>query len=642
MTTAPTLRHEILGIGIKCLQWTAHMPPEQWAEQVYRLPNGQRFRWDYAPFARGMFSAIWDKRAREVVYQCFSRGFKTTCTLLAAGYSIDQAPRRILWMWQTVGHAEKFSKEGLGGELFDTTTALNYLSAGNRRLSSNTITFKRYPGGSLNLFGANAPGELRRAKGNLLIADEIDAYEQTLTDEGDILLIFDKRGAEFPDTINIKCSYPSLTGHSRIQSLLNASDYNEWHVTCVLCGGQPFVMHRSQLRYDEDKPERARLECPRCHGLLDDTQRYAMAHGQGYDNWKPRNEFRGRHGFHANSLLWPHRIDEAHKYPGGYLQVLAMEEIEAKNAPDPRRALRVLVNTRDAEPFDPTEESEQAPDWKRLFDAREPYGDRTKLVVPRPVVLASCFIDVQNNRLELEWKGWARDEQSWGLAYTVLDGNPLDIQPGSVWHRAIKELERTFTREDGAVLRLNMCFVDGGKWGDWAYAFYRLVCQTDTPIRGKVLLSKGVGRHGEPINCRKMSSIHRNIKGIPIGVWAAKDLVYARLRLQRNDDGTFPPGYMHHPLTYDENHFQQLTSDHVLLDFVAGEEVRKYGNNEGKRDEALDTAVGNLAVFKLRPWNFDALDAALLETIPKQPDPDKPAQPVAKKPFFSDLGGMRF
>ena len=155
----------------KCYAPWSRMPPEEWAENVYRLPNGVRFDWDYAPFALGMFRSIFDRAARETVFQCFSRGFKTTCTLLAAGYFIDQSPRRILWMWQTMGHAEKFSKEGLGGELFDTTAPLNFLSSstGNRRISSNTITFKRFPGGSLNLFGANAPGELRRAKGNLLI-----------------------------------------------------------------------------------------------------------------------------------------------------------------------------------------------------------------------------------------------------------------------------------------------------------------------------------------------------------------------------------------------------------------------------------------------------------------------------------------
>jgi len=285
--------------------------------------------------------------------------------------------------------------------------------------------------------------------------------------------------------------------------------------------------------------------------------------------------------------------------------------------------MRTWKNTFLAITDDPTEESEKAPDWQRLYNLREAYT-----AVPRAVSLVTCFVDIQNNRLELEWKGWARDEQSWGLDYLVLDGNPLDIQPGSVWHRLMTELQRKFKREDGAELELSMCFVDAGKWGDWAFQAYRL-SQTFPKLMGKFMLSKGVGQQGAPINPRKMASIHRNIKGIPIGAWAGKDLIYTRLRLDPNADGTFVSGYMHHPMSYDANYFQQLTSDSVVMEYKGGEEVRRYGNNEGKRDEALDCAYGNLAVFMLRRWNFDALEADLAQTRP-----DAPAQ-AAPSAWFS-------
>jgi phage terminase large subunit GpA-like protein len=66
----------------------------------------------------------------------------------------------------------------------------------------------------------------------------------------------------------------------------------------------------------------------------------------------------------------------------------------------------------------------------------------------------------------------------------------------------------------------------------------------------------------------------------------------------------------------------------VVLEYKAGEEVRKYGNNEGKRDEALDCAYGNLAVFMLRRWNFDALEADLALTKPDAPAPVAPQAAV--------------
>jgi phage terminase large subunit GpA-like protein len=610
-------------ISARCYAFSSLIPPEDWAQDIYRLPTGGRFRWEFAPYTRAMFKSIFDRNCIETSMQLFSRGLKSTVILLAIGYVIDQAPRRILSLWPTNGQGEKWSKDNLCGELLNCTPALNYLgNATGKRTTSNTLSHKEFPGGLIDIFGANSPGDMRRAKGSFLYADEIDAIGTEQTDEGDQLAIFNKRGDEYPDTIRVFSSYPSVIGLSRINSRLKDSDHNEWHSTCADCGGEPFIMHRSQLRYETSAPEGARLECPRCSALLTDRQRYDMAHRQGFDNWRPRNAFRGKRGFQANALLWPHPVDEK-KYPGGLLQCLAQQEIDAKQSDNPKRSLRVLVNTVDAEPFDPTEESEKPPDWQRLYNLRENYT-----LAPKAVSLITCFVDIQNNRLELEWKGWARDEQSWGLDYLVLDGNPLDIQPGSVWHRLMTELQRKFKREDGAELELSMCFVDAGKWGDWAFQAYRL-SQTFPKLMGKFMLSKGVGQQGAPINPRKMASIHRNIKGIPIGAWAGKDLIYTRLRLDPNADGTFVSGYMHHPMSYDANYFQQLTSDSVVMEYKGGEEVRRYGNNEGKRDEALDCAYGNLAVFMLRRWNFDALEADLAQTRP-----DAPAQ-AAPSAWFS-------
>ena len=583
----------------------SRMSPEEWAEEVYRLPGGRRFKWAYAPFAKGMFSAIFDKNARETVYQCFSRGFKTTCTLLAAGYFIDQSPRRILWMWQTMGHGEKFSKEGLGAELFDTTPALGFLSSGNRRLSSNTITFKQFPGGSMNIFGANAPGELRRAKGNLLIADEIDAYETNEGDEGDILAIFNKRGSEYPDTIQIKASYPSVLGKSRIHMLLKESDYQEWHVTCVKCGGEPFVMHRRMLRYEKDKPHEARFECPRCAALLTDVDRYEMAHKQGFNNWKPRNAFTGRHGFHANAMLWPHELDYK-KYPGGALQMIATEEIEASKAPDPKRATRVFINTFDAEPFDTTDEFERPPEWKPIYDRREDYG----LTVPRGGLFLTCFVDVQKNRLELGWRAWGRENESWGMDHKIIDGYTGHAE---VWKELIHELRRTWKHESGAIIPLGMAFIDGGAYAEQVYRFFReLAASPVEGVYGFVQASKGVGRSPHPIVTRgKMQTVAGNLKGRYIGTWQAKDWIYDRLRMSIDTI----EGRIHYNKQYQQEFFQGLVIETATRKFQNGEEFNTY-KDEVSGNEPLDIEVGCLAACRLRaPHNWDMLEKRLQDSV---------------------------
>ena len=201
--------------------FSSRIPPEVWAEEIYRLPTGGRFRWAYAPYTRAMFQSLFNPTTIETVMMLYSRGIKSTVVLLAIGYVIDQAPRRILSLWPTNSQAEKWSKDNLCGELLNSTPRLNFLgNQSGQRIASNTILHKAFPGGLIDMFGANAPGDMRRAKGSFLYADEIDAIGSEVTDEGDQLAIFNKRGDEYPDTIRVFASYPGVLGSSRIASKL--------------------------------------------------------------------------------------------------------------------------------------------------------------------------------------------------------------------------------------------------------------------------------------------------------------------------------------------------------------------------------------------------------------------------------------
>jgi phage terminase large subunit GpA-like protein len=369
----------------KSFQYAGRIDPLDWAERIYRLPGGGRFRWSYAPYTRRIFQSYFDRATIETVLEMYSRGLKSTTVLLLLGYMIDQAPRPILSLWPTNGNAELWSKDVLTGELFDTTEPLFPLgSSAKKRTGDNTLLHKRFPGGRITMFGANAPGDMRRAKGSLLYADEIDAIKRNESDEGDPLAIFVKRGDEFPDTIRIFASYPSVRGLSRIDGKMLETDGNQWFSTCVRCGGEPFVMHRSMLRYDRNDLTGARLECPRCKELLTDAERYLMAHGQGFDNWRSQREFKGKRGFHGGAMLWPHPVDPQ-KYPGGFLQLLAQQEIDAEKSEDPKGSRRVLINTVDAECYDPTEDVEPPPDAKALFARREDYTE-----VPNAARVLNC------------------------------------------------------------------------------------------------------------------------------------------------------------------------------------------------------------------------------------------------------------
>lgn len=350
----------------ECAQFEK-IPPRRWVETVRRIPTKRGatapFRFDYAPYTGGMFDAFFEPLNREVVFQLFSRGLKSTTVLNYLGYRIHQDPCELVVGWPTNGQKKKWVKNDFRVGLISATPELAELipDDSGRRKSRNTLDQMIFPGGSLDAVSFTTPGDMRRTKGEALVGDEIDAVKEHEGDEGDPLKVFSIRASEYEHALEIYCSYPSIRGKSRIEAKLLDSDFRQWFVTCPVCDGEPFIMHRtgrgpfedgfkrSRLLYEVDRPQEGRLECPCCKGQLTDAHRYAMMRA---GHWEATRPFRGRAGFHANSLLWPHPTNLA-KYPGGYLQ---------------RLAERVLINTCDAKIYH--REFDVKPDYSRLYLSR--------------------------------------------------------------------------------------------------------------------------------------------------------------------------------------------------------------------------------------------------------------------------------
>jgi phage terminase large subunit GpA-like protein len=258
------------------------------SEDAWRAWGDAKFSLDFFPPQREMYLELFNPRNREVVFKIASRLTKTMTVLAAIGYFIKESPRKIGVMWPKIGDGEEWSKKQFMGELVDPTPEIAALitDGRGRRLANNTILSKIFPGGYLSIFGANVPGDLRRFKGNFLYADEIDAISITETDEGDQLRQFAVRGSEYPDTVQVYSSFPSLKGQSNIDAKYERSDKRVWEVPCAKCG-DPWVMNRKDLRYDKEKTEEAKIECPNCHERFDRPWQVShVAHGEMARHWR--------------------------------------------------------------------------------------------------------------------------------------------------------------------------------------------------------------------------------------------------------------------------------------------------------------------------------------------------------------------
>lgn len=235
-------------------------------------------------------------------------------------------------------------------------------------------------------------------------------------------------------------------------------------------------------------------------------------------------------------------------------------------------------------------------------------------------LILTAFVDVQLNRLEVTWRAHGRRSESWGMDHVILDGA---VRHKEVWQKLRVELQRKFQHASGSEMRLSMGLIDGGHYAEDVYVFFRDLGQNPIEgVSGKLKASKGIGRHGHPIIDKVWRTVAKNLKGYHIGTWEAKDRIYERLRMDMPTEEelnqgapSVPEGWMHFNKRFEEEYFRQLTVEQVVIKWSKGEEIRSYINPNKQRNEGLDLEVGCLAAFSLRRWNFDLIEAELLERV---------------------------
>jgi phage terminase large subunit GpA-like protein len=226
--------------------------------------------------------------------------------------------------------------------------------------------------------------------------------------------------------------------------------------------------------------------------------------------------------------------------------------------------------------------------------------------------------------LELEVVGWGPGEESWGIDYRVLYGDPGKLD---VWQMLEDALGKTYAGESGVRQRISAACIDsGGHFTQQVYSY----CRGKSGRR--IFAIKGATGVGRPIVSaaipRRTGRNRRPVDLFIVGVDEAKGLIYSRLKLQEPG-----PGYCHFPARpeYDEEHFAQLTAEKIVTRYQRGFPKREWVKTR-PRNEALDCRVYALAALCiLNPaWEALARRAAAKDESPPTP---KPA-PIRQSPWI--------
>lgn len=581
---------------------------DEWADQEFYLsPESSAIEgpWQTLPFQRDIMRCIGNDDIRIIDWLKCARVGYTKILMAAAAYFVGHKKRSGAIYQPTDSDAAEFSKSEVDPMIRDVPELRHaFKGKGERRGRANTLELKQFAGAFLYIRGGMSARAYRRLTIDWVAFDELEGFERDIDGEGDPVTLGDARitNSAFPKSI--RGSTPRLKHDSLIGGEAErARHLFKYRVHCTECEG-PQALLFGQLRWERDKPQTAHYVCEFCEAQIPYRDLVELLEG-GF--WGTDDGYRIREGVLYDPgdqvVDWPRHI--AFHIWAAYSPFFTwselveewLEAVAAQKSGDLRK-LKTFTNTRLAEAWE--EHGEQV-DFGELYARREGYSRP-----PAGVLLLIAMMDVQANRLEVEIVGVGRGEQTWGIEYRVIYGDPEGFE---VWQELEDVITQRFTTEDGRVLDIAGVALDTGYLPDHVYEFYR---RTSHP---RVFCLKGeLGINKPMVSAPHQRKSGRSKAKVPLflfGTDVCKSIVYKRLTID-----TPGPGYHHFPDTYDEDYFRGLTAEKRIVKHRRGFEVVEWVKVR-PRNEPLDLRSMGVALVSILNPVWDALDP---ENAPKDPE----------------------
>ena len=206
--------------------FSSYKPPEnltvsQWAER-YRVLSRESsaeagpWRNDRTPYMVEPMDAFTDPRVRRVTVVACSQVGKSELVLNCIGYAIDQDPGSMLYIQPNIEDAKKFSRKRIAPMVRDCPTLRRKVAEAKGRDSSNTVSEKSFPGGSLSIIGSNSPSALASTPVRYIFGDERDRWALSAGTEGDPWKLADARTITYYNAKLLDVSTCTVKGQSPI------------------------------------------------------------------------------------------------------------------------------------------------------------------------------------------------------------------------------------------------------------------------------------------------------------------------------------------------------------------------------------------------------------------------------------------
>ena len=597
------LTRELLRANAHGFEAADQLLPSTWVQQNFMLSasTGRAGPFDPYPHQVAWINSMCLPGPSIITLRKGARVGYTTCLTAAMAYKLAVQRRQVLVFLPRDDDAKEFSEQDVDGAL-ESSAAFSDALAGRTTHSGNRKGYKRFVGGNqLFVRGGQTKNNYYKVTVQDVIYDEVDAFPRDIEGQGSPLVLGDGRMGVSFRTKSIRGSTPRDDGGLMAESEAAADVVLAYVVPCPHCG------HAAELQYfgtvevrlpragwvfekgftwRRGEPDSVCYVCEACGDSFGQEFLMGLLHeGQ----WQTADG-----SFALNELgtepvggaAWPYHVAFF------CWQVYAINKPWSKIARD-------------------REECEVAPSGRKTF-VNETLGrywtsDVINLTVdslmaraeefdeiPEGVKLVSFGMDVQGNRVEIEFVGWGEGEECWALDYDVLYG---DTSSKSFW--ASDELKRfVFAASEAGELRYGnlpmIGVVDASYNTNIVYEFcMEYLSYAIFPSKG---LSESWGKEIAPI---RPPPWRKDIGArlLNIGVTAAKDHVYMTAMLPRDLPSSchFRKGH-----NYSEDWYQMFLAEE-RKELPSNPNRWKYVLKAGvRRNEALDCRMMAVAAMKMK------------------------------------------
>lgn len=547
-----------------------------------------RWRTDRAPYQREIMDSFTQPGIWQIVIMASAQVGKSEIELNMMGCAIDNDPGPMLYIQPTDNVADDYSKRRIQPMIDACPRLRRKVYKQRSRDTTNTITMKTFPGGSLAIIGANSPADLSSKPVRYIFMDETDRFPPSAGTEGDPQELAERRTETFRHNRKVvKTSTPTIKGHSKIETDYMNGTQEEWRTECPHCHAFSFIkfenikFEKETVKNEQGEEDYKVLsvgwECPVCKRVIPEHEAKRLPAKWVSNN--PGALDNGIRSFRLNAFMspWSSWKDIVWKF------------LKAKKDPD---KLKVFHNTVLGESWEV--HIKNGLEYE-LYKRREHYDAE----VPTGVLVLTMGVDTQDNRLEYEVVGWDREGQSWGISRGIIPGRA--DAPG-VWEEIDQLLDREWQLKNGMQMKILATFVDSG--GHFTQDVYRECARRQTK---RVWAIKGEPGEGKEY-CHPMKRSGDTVKFM-IGVDDGKGGIMYEAGVKEPG-----PSYMHFPIDYragyDREYFKGLISERMIIKRRNGQSVVTW-EKFYERNEPLDCRNYARAAYRYFHWPFNRIERAL-------------------------------